>query len=280
MTLDHHWGFGLLRRHWRALQPSLEEFYEAVVGTDYSRRDHRKIFEIYKKGGRSPRASSQDAAKALACDQSGLWRCNTVVPFARYIGTSGQHMTPEKFKDLGFDNAVMAKEPILNLDLPGPSGIRERVLEQRTLFEAVRRNEIDEIIAALPARKLNPMRPCKMEDIEAAYHLLLRKKVDRPEIFAQYVGRESVQSFVSAIIASREFLELTVPGAEVFTFKDACSRGFCCAADIYEMYGLLFHREPEPDKIGEYQNKAYVDLLVQAILRSSEFKSLNRQFEI
>jgi hypothetical protein len=46
------------------------------------------------------------------------------------------------------------------------------------------------------------------------------------------------------------------------------------------MYGLLFHREPEPDKIGEYQNKAYVDLLVQAILRSSEFKSLNRQFEI
>lgn len=279
-ALDHHWGFGLTRRHWRALQPHLAAFYEAVVGTDYSRRDHRRIFEIYRNSSGSPRASSQDAAKAFACDQLGLWRCNTVVPFARYIGTSGQHMTPEKFKDLGFDNAVIAEEPILNLDLPGPSEIRERVLEQRALFEAVRRDEFDDIIAALAARKLNPMRPCTPEDIRAAYHLLLRRKVDDHEAFAKSMRRQAVRTLVAALLASPEFLKFTDPHAEIFKFKDACSRGFCSASDVYALYGLLFHREPEPDKVDEHENKTHVDLLVEGILRSAEFRSLNRQFEV
>lgn len=279
-ALDHHWGFGLTRRHWRALQPHLAAFYEVVVGTDYSRRDHRRIFEIYRSSSGSPRASSQDAAKAFACDQLGLWRCNTVVPFAKYIGTSGQHMTPEKFKDLGFDNTVIAQEPILNLDLPGPSNIRERVLEQRTLFEAVRRLEFDDIIAALPARQLNPMRPSTPEDIRAAHRLLLRRKVDDHEVFEKSIRRQPVQLLVADMLASPEFLKLTDLHAEVLTFKDAGSRGFCSAADVHALYGLLFHREPAPDNVDAYENKTCVDLLVQGILRSDEFRSLNRKFEM
>jgi len=280
MTLDHQWGFGLLRRNWRELQRCLEPFYDAVVGTDYSRRDHRKIFDIYKNGDRSPRASSQDAAKAIACDQMGFWRCNTVVPYAQYIGTMGQHMTPAKFKELGFENTVVAIEPVLDLEWPGPSGIRERVLEQRTLFNWVWRDELDQIMADLPARKFNPMRLCTNADIEAAYYLLLRRKVEARSIFDEHAGKSPVQVLVSSIIKSEEFRDLTYPGSEVFTFRDARSRGYCSGTDIHNLYTLLFHREPERDKVAEYQGKTHLDLVVEGMFRSSEFRSLNEQFEI
>jgi len=250
------------------------------VGSDYSRRDHRKIFEIYRKGSGAPRASSQDAAKALACDQAGLWRCNTVVPFARYIGASGQHMTPEKFKELGYDNAVMAQSPVLDLDLPGLSGIRERVIEQRKLFESVRRDEFDGIMGELPVRKLNPARPCTRVDIEQAYHLLLRRRVESERLFERHAGRRSVQVLVSAVRMSLEFLDLTDETAEVFTFKDALSRDLCSVADIQAIYALLFHREPDGDTVEQHASKTPIDLLVEGILRSSEFRSLTERFPV
>jgi hypothetical protein len=81
------------------------------------------------------------------------------------------------------------------------------------------------------------------------------------------------------LLSSAEFLELTDPRAEVFTFKDARSRGVCSASQVCELYALLFHREPEPDKLKDYANKADVDLLVEGILRSSEYRTLSRQFD-
>ena len=85
VTLDHHWGFGLLRRHWRKMRGLLEPYYEIVAGNDYSRRDHRQIYALYTPYGLAPRASSQDAAKAFACDRLG---CGGRIAWCRSQGTS------------------------------------------------------------------------------------------------------------------------------------------------------------------------------------------------
>jgi len=278
ITLDHHWGFGLLKRHWLSLQDRLRDYYDVVVGTDYTRRDHRRIFSIYEAAEAAPRASSQDAAKAFACDQLGLWRCNTLVPFARYIGATGQHMTPELFKDLGYDNAFVSQAPVMDLQLPGPSGIREKVLEQRHLFETVRREELAGIIAKLPPMKLNPMRLCTRGDVIAAYDLLLRRSVENEQIILEHLGTRPVQTLVSAIIKSSEFDDLVEKIAKEFTFRDATSRRLCSAQDIRDVYALLCHREPESEIIARHEGSTHIDLLVEGVVRSPEFRALQQQF--
>jgi hypothetical protein len=274
MTLDHHWGFGLLAHHWQSMQPQLDQFYSIVVGADYARRDHQQIFGIYEKADGSPRASSQDAAKAFACSQLGLWRCNTTIPFAQYIGSSGQHMTPEHFKELGFGNASVSTTPVRDLEFPGPAGIRERVIEQRRLFSQVRDQELAIIIKNLPAKMFNPARRCTREDIGAAYFLLLRRDVEDELIFERHVGTRAVQALVLGIKNSAEFLDLVDLSQSQFTFRDATSRRPSSAMDITNIYALLCHREPDSAALVKHDGKTAIDLLIQGVFRSSEWKSL------
>lgn len=278
MTLDHHWGFGLMASHWKQMQPLLTPFYNLVVGEDYSRRNHQAIFSLYEKSDKAPRASSQDAAKAFACDQLGLWRCNTVVPFAKYIGTTGQHMTPELFAELGFRDSPVEAAPLLDLQLPGSSGIRELVLEQRKLFSTVREVEYDAVVQSLPPRSLNPSRLCSRADIQIAYYLLLRRSVESEDIFERHVDRRHVFSFVLALSRSNEFLALTDRDTKEFTFLDATSRSKCSKSDIRNIYSLLCNREPEAAAIENHDGRTYVDLLTQGVFRSAEFQNLCAQY--
>ncbi len=278
MNLDHHWGFGLLAHHWRTMQKELAGFYDVVVGSDYSRRDHKKIFSLYEKSVGSPRASSQDAAKAFACSRLGLWRCNTTIPFAQYIGTTGQHMTPKHYEELGFGKASVSDAAVHDLEFPGPSGIRERVIEQRSLFAQVREQELAAIIRNLPGTMFNPMRNCTREDVTAGYFLLLRRTVENESIFEANVGRQAVHLFVAAILHSAEFQDLVEQGQPHFKFVNARARRFCTAEDVIWIYSLLCHREPEVEIVRKYEKKMAIDLLVQGVLCSPEWHFLNLQF--
>lgn len=208
VTIDHHWGFGLLRRHWVEINAALADYYAMVVGQDYARRHHRAIYAYYQGLGASPRGSSQDAAKAFACDRLGLWRCRTFAPFARYIGTTGAHMTPEAFEQAGFAKTVVFDEPIGNLRFPDEHDIGRLLQEQRQLFVDVCRKELPDIIATLPSEKLNPMRLCTAEDVRAAYTLLLAREPESPEIVARHAGSTPVAAFIEGILSSQEYRSL------------------------------------------------------------------------
>ncbi len=208
VTIDHHWGFGLLRRHWLKINAALADYYQMVVGQDYTRRNHRAIYEYYQQFGAAPRGSSQDAAKAFACDRLGLWRCRTFAPFARYIGTTGAHMTPEAFEKLGFGKTVALQEPIVDLDFPSEERVAAFLAELRRLFQEIFEKELPALMPTLPARELSPMRICTPEDVRAAYNLLLARDPESQTIIDSHAGQKSVFVFIRGLLRSREFNDL------------------------------------------------------------------------
>lgn len=236
-TLDHHWGFGLLRRHWRQINALLGPYYEIVCGEDYSRRDHRRIYDLYRPYKASPRASSQDAAKAFACDRLGLWRANTVVSYAKYIGDSGQHMTRNAYEALGYDKVVVAQfaEP---LRFPKGKEIDAGLREQRAIYEYVYSKELSQLVNAAPARKYNPFRLCDENDVVYAYKLLLGRHASEEQRQLN-AGRLSVHQLVSSIMT--EETRSQVPWS---TPPRSCTR-----EDLTYIYRLLLHREPESEDI-------------------------------
>jgi hypothetical protein len=207
ITLDHHWGFGLFRHHWSRIRNQLEDYYAIVLGTDYSRRDHHAIYDMYRKLGACPRGSSQDAAKAFFAAQLGLWRVRTVQPFARYTGKEGAHMSAEQFDALGFDRTIIATEPLERLSFPSEDDMREAVAAQQQLFVHILKNEIETLAAGL-GRKLNPMRPATAADITAMYQLLLHRQPENAAIIAGYTNRP-VFEVVRALLRSGEYEKLT-----------------------------------------------------------------------
>jgi hypothetical protein len=242
VTLDHHWGFGLVRRHWRKMQPLLEPFYDIVCGNDYSRRDHRRIYALYESFEAAPRASSQDAAKAFACDRLGLWRANTVVPFAKYIGNIGQHMTPEAFNAIGYDRTVVSNEAVGDLKFPDKAQIERRLAEQRAIFSEIRQIEFSVLVEALPARKYNPLRPCERNDVSYGYQLFLNREPPSEDLVQMLIDRKTVFELVSDLVATEDFQRLN----EVVGPPRICSRD-----DVYYAYRLCLHRDPDNERVFE-----------------------------
>jgi hypothetical protein len=238
MALDHHWAFGLLREPWKKLQPLLADYEAIVGGEDYSRRDHRRVFDLYKNSDIAPRASSQDAAKALACSRLGLWRANTYVPFARYIGTTGQHMTPEQFKELGFERTLMSKDKVRIIP-PSGSRVQELIEEQAALFRSIRAEEYAGLVEALPNRYLNPLRLCSREDVRYGYELLLNRPPEDESVYQRLVDHHSVISFIRGVTGSEEFRGLSL---------DERSR-LATREDVLYAYRLTLHRDPENEAI-------------------------------
>ncbi|MGD0721556.1 MAG: hypothetical protein ABR970_11000 [Roseiarcus sp.] len=242
INLDHHWAFGLVRRHWAKMQPQLEAYYQLVRGTDYSRRFDREIFDLYQNCDAAPPASSQDAAKAFACDRLGLWRCNTMTPFAKYIGVHGQHMTQQAFDSIGFERTVVADEPIEDLRFPDVAHITTYLAEQHALFKQVRRAQWAELIASFPAARVwDPGRKCRRDDVVFGYRLFLNREPESEERIEKLVGRQTVFDFVNGLVASEEHAGL--PAAQ--------PQRLCVRDDVTFAYRLCLYRDPENEQVYE-----------------------------
>ena len=271
-TLDHHWGFGLFRRHWRKMQQRLEPYYDVVCGNDYSRRDHRQIYSLYAPLEAAPRASSQDAAKAFACDRLGLWRANTVDPFARYIGNIGQHMTPEVFNSMGFDRIQVATEPVKDLTFPTEAEVEHRLRDQHARFSEIRRTEFTSLMANLPAREYNPVRLCQPDDVLFGYRLFLNRAPESERVLEALVGTQSVFRFVSALVETDEFRRI----ASTNPRSQPCSRD-----DVNFAYRLCLHRDPESERLfEEHVGKTDACVLARATWNSTPCKELWASVEL
>ena len=204
MTLDHNWGFGLFRHHWARIRAHIQPYYDIVLGDDYARRDHPRIYDHYEALGASPRGTSQDAAKAFACAQLGLWRCRTVLPFGRYIGDVGAHMSREQYEELGFARTVMADAPLERIRFPQEDEIREFVGEEARIYAEIVRDELPALREKL-VRELDPLRLCTREEVIAAYSLILHRPPEGEAVLARHVGRRKVFELVESLFASDEY---------------------------------------------------------------------------
>jgi hypothetical protein len=271
-TLDHHWGFGLIRRHWRKMQGLLEPYYEIVCGNDYSRRDHRKIYALYTPYDLAPRASSQDAAKAFACDRLGLWRANSVVPFARYIGNVGQHMTPKVFAAIGFDRATVASEPVEDLDLPSEAEIERHLTDQRARFVEIRSAEFVALVGALPAREYNPVRLCERDEVIFGHRLFLNREPAAKQVRAELARRRSVFQFVTALAETESFRKMAA---------GIHSARLCSRDDVNYVYRLCLHCDPESEQLFEaHVGKTDAGVLARATWDSHQRKNLWASIEL
>ncbi|MGO9991001.1 MAG: hypothetical protein ACLPTF_00600 [Steroidobacteraceae bacterium] len=97
-TMHHNWGFGLYRRQWEAMRPHVREYLALVRNSDYRLRDHGAITKLFASWGFGTPATSQDAAKTLACSLLRTIKVNTSACFARYIGEKGVHMNANDFR--------------------------------------------------------------------------------------------------------------------------------------------------------------------------------------
>jgi hypothetical protein len=273
ITLDHHWAFGLLRRHWLGIHEALADYRRLVFGQDYARRDHRAIYDYYEQFGAAPRGSSQDAAKAFACDRLGLWRCRTFAPFAKYIGTKGAHMTEAHYESLGFSKTVVIRDPVANLRFPGERELADFLREQHTLFLDIHRTELPELRQTLPARKYNPMRRCTAQDVLDGYRLFLLRDPESEAILLQHVGRRSVHEFVQGLTSSPEFEAIRTGASPAKRPLDPAR--LCTRDDVVNGYRLMMHRDPDGEAvIARYQDKVSVLDFCKSMLASGEFSEI------
>lgn len=148
IPLEHHWGFGLRREGWRQMMRWLEPFYTLLEGRDYNERPHRQIYELFRPLSIASEASSQDAAKSLACLELGLSRVLTTVSFGRYIGERGNSFSPEHFRSMGFDRMRIAESERYDFPKMTEETLQRIDGHHRRHYERLRRERYDAILAS------------------------------------------------------------------------------------------------------------------------------------
>ena len=116
IALGQHWAFSLSRRQWLMNSPYVDEYLDLIRNCDYRDRNDDRIFELFSSWGFGNPASSQDAAKGLACCLNRTVKLNTFVCYAKYIGAEGTHGTAEFFDAMGFANAAFFPEPLTDFE--------------------------------------------------------------------------------------------------------------------------------------------------------------------
>lgn len=208
--LEHLWGFGLYRRHWRAMQPLLAEYYDLVVGRDYHPRARRtpEILARYRARGIPVAVSSQDDVKKAITYHLGRVALNTNLVSARYIGESGLHSNPQRYLASGYDRTVVPEVARVAFNLPDAEGLA-----------AMRAREFDERRRRIAA-KAAEAKPAKPEPQADPASKLGKPRMDPQELalFERVLagGRRHYAEFGtggSTLLASRAGFE-TLVGVE------------------------------------------------------------------
>jgi hypothetical protein len=217
VPLEHHWGFGLTKACWTAMQPWLAPFIAIWKETDYQGRPHLRLVEAYLDKAVASNQSSQDVSKTLACADLGFTRINTDVCYARYIGARGESFNPAKFETARYDEMAYADSM--------PEQMPQLAAEQVAAFAAtkrahqvrIRETEFDNQLAEMRRRLTNPDRPASREDILEIWRVLLDRVPDNEDYFARNVGNRTVRQIRTSLLrgkeaASKSFYRPAEPG--------------------------------------------------------------------
>jgi hypothetical protein len=204
VPMEHHWGFALTRRCWKAMQPWLKPFHKVYAEVDYQARPHLRIVELYGEKAVSSLASSQDVAKTMACADLGFARVNTDVCYARYIGERGESFQPAHFASQGFDTMAYATAMPERPPVAVPGAIAEMVAAKRAACAAHRRDAYDAGLAEMRTRLFNPDRPVTREEIDWLWRLLMDRVPQDEAYYEQNVGLRTLRQVRRGLLRSRE----------------------------------------------------------------------------
>jgi hypothetical protein len=204
VPMEHHWGFGLTRRCWQAMQPWLRPFHQAYAEVDYQARPHLRLVELYEGKSVSSMASSQDVAKTMACAELGFARINTDVAYARYIGAEGESFRPDRFERHGFGAAAVADRLPDRLPTVSTALIEGFIAAKRAECEAHRRDEYAAALAAMRRHMFNPDRPATREEIEWLWRVLMDRIPADEEYFERNAGKRTLRQIRRSLLRSRE----------------------------------------------------------------------------
>lgn len=129
LAMHHNWAFAVYARQWRLMRPHVEQYLALVSNVDYRRRNEDTIKALHAEWGFRPQASSQDAAKTMACCLTKTIKIKTRGCLGRYIGAKGVHMSPKVFETRGYDRAEMYPEAITQFE-PVTDILYHRVLAE------------------------------------------------------------------------------------------------------------------------------------------------------
>lgn len=204
VPLEHHWGFGLTRHCWQAMQGWLKPFHQVYQQVDYQARPHLRIVELYGACRVSSMASSQDVAKTMACADLGFARINTDIGFARYIGAVGESFRAERFASQGFAEAPMAETMPETLPEGGAALLEQIAAEKFEACAAHRRDAYDRELATMRRSFFNPDRPVTREELEGLWRLLMDRLPTDESYYEKNVGVRTLRQVRRSLLRSRE----------------------------------------------------------------------------
>lgn len=204
VPLEHHWGFGLTRHCWQAMQPWLKPFHQVYQQVDYQARPHLRIVELFENCRVSSMASSQDVAKTMACADLGFARINTDVGFARYIGAVGESFREERFATQGFAEAPVMETLPESLPAASAEVLSRIAAEKFESCSAHRRDAYERELATMRRSFFNPDRPVTREELEALWRLVMDRLPTDEEYYARNVGVRTLRQVRRSLLRSRE----------------------------------------------------------------------------
>lgn len=204
VQMEHHWGFGLTRRCWRAMQPWLAPFLEVWRRIDYQGRPHLHLAGLYRDKPVASALSSQDVAKTLACSDLGFARVNTDVCYARYIGERGESFRADSYRRNGFDRMdFVTRWPETPPRLEA-AALDRLAAARRARDVAYRETRYEAQLAEMGQRLFDPDRPATRQDIEEVWRVLLDRLPEDEAYFARNVGHRTVRQIRTTLLRSRE----------------------------------------------------------------------------
>jgi hypothetical protein len=204
VPMEHHWGFGLTRRCWQAIQPWLRPFHQVYAEVDYQARPHLRIVELYEAKGVSSMASSQDVAKTMACAELGWARVNTDVPYARYIGAEGESFRAERFAAAGFDRVEVAESMPAAAPAADAALIARIIEEKRAACAAHRQARYAAELQDMRRHLFNPDRPATREEVEWLWRVVMDRIPPDEAYFGKNVGKRTLRQIRRSLLRSRE----------------------------------------------------------------------------
>jgi hypothetical protein len=118
VPMGHNWGFALTRRQWEWQREIVEGYLGLVRNCEYRQRPIRKIQDYFDKLGMPTASTSQDKAKEIAGAILGTVRIMCFPAYGHYIGETGEHYTPELYRQLDFGGTVLFDQAPEGFDFP------------------------------------------------------------------------------------------------------------------------------------------------------------------
>ena len=134
--MHENWGFAMTREAWLDERPFRKQYLGLLDDHDYSQRDDDRIRDFYRKRGWNVNITSQDAARWIASVELGKVRLTTFACHARYIGETGEHFTPQLYRDSEFDKTLMIDTAVAAPSPPTSEQIDTWLENERERFKA------------------------------------------------------------------------------------------------------------------------------------------------